>query len=146
MRASDLIREIATRGRRFFSECGEYHKDKAMTGRISYFEVNDKGHIFFVDAYSLNKIYLNKEPYYWRNWSHGGTLKDLVKALRDYIKTGEPIRGYLGPAPSWYSNGDPWGYGEEAMGEIRQAAIRLGISKKPQQLPAQESEALANAS
>jgi len=131
MRANDLIRVIASHGRRFFAQCSDMNTpDKEMTGRISYFEVNNQGHIFFVNAYKLSRVYLNREKYYWRHWQHGGTLKDLVEALRDYIKTGEPIPGHLGPHPQWYSQGDPWGYGEESMGKVRDAAVRLGIYPK----------------
>jgi len=115
--ANQLLNAIASCGRRFF----------AHHGRVSRFELDAGGRVWFVDAYREARIYTHHANGHWRGFSEGGTLRSLVIALRDYIQTGKPIpSGYVGPWPEWYSAGDPWGYGED-MAKISQAAMDLHI-------------------
>lgn len=105
-------------------DCGRHffrHSDRGAR-----MEVDARGHVWFVDDYSEKRIYTHYEGR-WRGFSHGGTLRDLVKALRDHIRTGEPLHpGVLGPWPTWYGGGDPWAYGD-AMAQVRQAAVDQGL-------------------
>lgn len=112
-----LLVEIGACGRRFF----------ARSDRQARFELDPKGRIWFVDDYSNRPIYTHHTRDSWRGFSHGGTLRDLVIALRDFIRTGQPIVGHFGPWPQSTCGGDLWGYGED-MQRVRDAADRLGIA------------------
>ncbi len=47
-------------------------------------------------------------------------MRRLVEALRDYIRTGEPISsGHFGPWSKILCDGDLWGYGFEEMAKVR---------------------------
>jgi len=116
-KANDLILTIANYGRKFFQH----------NGRISRFELDARGRIWFIDAYRESRIYTHYAHGHWRGFSEGGTLRDLVIALRKYIASGTQLNpSYLGPYPEWYSSGDPWGYGEDML-KISQAAVDLQI-------------------
>ena len=108
---------IASYGRRFFTH----------QGRVSRFELDAGGRVWFVDAFAGARIYTHHTNGRWRGFSEGGTLRSLVIALRDYIQTGKPVpSGHLGPWPDWYSAGDPWGYGD-AMPLVTKAAVELNL-------------------
>lgn len=113
--ASRFLTAIASCGRKFF----------AHNGRVSRFEVDDRGRIWFVDSYRERRIYTHYEGH-WRGFSEGGTLRSLVCMLRDYIRTGEQQRIHLGPWPDWICNGDLWGYGAD-MAIVRTAAEACGV-------------------
>lgn len=113
--ASRFLTAIASCGRTFF----------AHNGRVSRFEVDDRGRVWFVDAYHERRIYTHYEGR-WRGFSEGGTLRSLVCTLRDFIRTGEPQGLHLGPWPDWVCNGDLWGYGAD-MATVRAAAEACGI-------------------
>lgn len=128
--ANRVVEAISNHGRRFFycgpgsdpSEGGARAK-KCPEGRVARFEVDERGAIWFRDDYSWERIYVAYEGR-WKRFSHGGTLKSLVQALRDYIRTGEPIApGWFGPWDEWIARGDLWGYGVEEMERLR-AVIR----------------------
>jgi len=123
--ANRFIKAISNCGRRFFwSEEFE---------RVSRFELAENGRLYFHDKYTGVRLPLShKYGHKWQaNFSDGGTLKNLVEHLADYIQTGKPISDCyaLGPWADWVgNNGDPWGYGED-MKKIRRAASELGIYK-----------------
>lgn len=114
-KANLLIQTIATTGHNFF-----FHK-----GNISHFQLGSQWRIWFVDGYAGTRVFVYGN-HRWRGFSEGGTLKELVKQLRDYIAHDIKIASALGPFPGWYSNGDPWGY-EGDMAKVRDRAIELGI-------------------
>jgi len=117
--ANELIKTIAGCGRKFF---------KYANG-ISHFELDQRWRIWFVNAWNGKRIYLHYR--YWR-CPEGGTLRDLINALKRYIQHGEKIpRHHLGPFPEWYSDGDPWGYGHD-MEQVRNKALELGIIAIPE--------------
>lgn len=121
-RANELIKAIASHGRKFFS----YKKG------LSHFEIADNGRVWFVDGYCGDRIYMHRRPcdYRWSGFNEGGTLKKLVKDLAEFVKTGKSFPAHhLGPWPEWYSAGDPWGYGGE-MSKVQEAAIMLGFYPK----------------
>ncbi|WP_232252148.1 hypothetical protein [Pseudomonas frederiksbergensis] len=57
-------------------------------------------------------------------------MKDLVKAFRDYICTGEPLHpGYLGPER--FNDSNIWGYDEAGMKAVREQAGALPVFRQP---------------
>jgi hypothetical protein len=98
---------------------------------VSYFDFDDLGRVWFVDAYSQARIYPHHTAGRWRGFSGGDTLCDVVIRLRDFILTGKQAGNSFGPWPEWYSQGDPWGYGAD-MQVIYLAAVRLGIIATPE--------------
>ena len=112
-RANLLLETIASCGRGFFGRTIEGQR------RLAHLEVDRRGRVWFVDDWTGRRIYTHYRGA-WRGFSHGGTLKQLVEAIRDWIVSGRPI-------PGWYSDGDPWAYGHEAMERIRRRARELEI-------------------
>lgn len=110
-----FIQAIASCGRKFF----------VHEGFFARFEIDQRGHVWFIDDYSKKRIYTHYDGR-WEGFTHGGTLKGLVESLRDYIRTGIPKRLNIGPWPQWICHGDLWGYGEDIK-LVRAAAIELGL-------------------
>jgi len=114
-----LLRVISTTGRSFFRR-GD---------NVAYMEVDARGRIWFVDAYTRKRIYTHYNLG-WRGFTEGGTLQFLVKHLRDFIQVGKPLpAGELGPWPGWFCGGDLWGYGAD-MAIVRKEAADLGITEQ----------------
>lgn len=127
-RANQLLQRIATSGRCFFA-----HK-----GRISRFEVDDRGRVWFIDKYRCRRLYCHgRHALPTRYFSEGGTLRSLCLDLVEYIRTGKPLGRQLGPFPDWICDGDPWGYGAD-MELVRTRAITLKI------LPLKQREEVAS--
>ncbi len=118
--ANELLKVIANCGRKFF-----FHN-----GRVSHFEIDGRGRVWFIDAYREARIYTHYIQGRWHGFSEGGTLRDLVIRLRDYILSGKQVGKVFGPFPDWYSDGDPWGYGSD-MQFVYQSAVRLAIVSAP---------------
>lgn len=111
-----LLSVIADCGRRFFR-----HEDA-----VAQLELDRRGRVFFHDAYTRKRIYTHYRGR-WRGFSNGGTLKNLVEAMRDYIVKGRPIPACVfGPWPYHVCGGDLWGYGDD-MDHVRHAAMLLGV-------------------
>jgi len=91
---------------------------------VSHFEII-RGHVYLRDEYRGKLIYTHYAGD-WRGFTNGGTMRNLIIHLRDYIRTGAPQKMNLGPWPEWICDGDLWGYGDD-MQTVRQAAARLGI-------------------
>jgi hypothetical protein len=114
--ANELLDTIAHSGRRFF-----YH----LT-RVSRFEVDGYGRVWWLDKYRNERQFTHYSGR-WRNFSQGGTLREVVERLRDYIMHGTPVpANRFGPWPDSYCNGDLWGYGDD-MEKVRSKARELGI-------------------
>ncbi|SCZ33073.1 MULTISPECIES: hypothetical protein [Burkholderia] len=123
--ANNLIRAIASHGRRFF-----YHADG---DRYAKLELDARGRVWFVDDYTQKRVYTHDTRGRWRGFTHGGTLRSLVERMRDYITTGWPLpRGVIAPP---YLGGDAdgnvWGYEREAAAAVREAAFALPIMAPP---------------
>ena len=135
--ANKVIAACAAHGRRFFytgpgAENGRGYPEAGPEGRVARFELGERGHIYFRDNYTWKRIYVAWERGRWKGWSHGGTLRDLVRALRDYIRTGKPISAkWFGPWPDWVCEGDLWGYGPDAMAAVREAALSTAAVAPP---------------
>lgn len=117
--ANQLIQAIASHGRKFF-----WCKSKSRTSSI---EVDARGKVWFIDDYTGKRIYTHYEGH-WRGLSHGGTLKYLIEAMRDYISKGQKIsiRQIAPNRGEMDGNRDMWGYGYEAC-----AALKLAVSHMP---------------
>lgn len=105
--ANQILVGIASVGRNFFS-----HK-----GKISWFEVDAHGKIWFIDSYKENRTYTHYKGR-WCKFSQGGTMRNIVEILRDYISHGEPVTPRI-VVPAQYTYGDVWGYGDEALKELQ---------------------------
>lgn len=119
--ANALVAFISTCGRKFF----------AHEGRLARMEIDATGKFWWVDEYQGKRLCLSVAPYYrlHRGFGNGGTLRSLVLALYDHVRTGERLAGGgLGPWPDWYSAGDPWAYGAD-MVRVREKARELGITE-----------------
>lgn len=121
---NQLLKVISRHGRRFFYN--------AKYDRVASLELDARGRVWFVDDYSGQRIYTHRTTWTnkWRGFSHGGTLRDLIEALRDYIISGEPLRrGYIATETSW-SDGDIWGYGPEAARAVRGEAYAIPMFRE----------------
>jgi hypothetical protein len=124
--ANALIRAVSEHGRRFF-----FH---AASGRVASLELDRVGRVWFVDDYTGKRIYTHRThiPSRWMGFSHGGTLRSLVEALRDYIVAGQQIDAWRIATPRLNEeDGDIWGYGPEASAALRQQVLSLPIFKTP---------------
>lgn len=127
-RANAAIVAIGSVGRHFF-------RHAAPDGeRFARFEF-DGDRLWFVDDYTGKRIYMHMpDGRRWRGFSHGGTMRRLVEAMRDYIlcHTGPtPVLNHIAPLPEW-AGGDVWGYGDHAMGQVR-TAVRHLLGAAPRQ-------------
>lgn len=120
--ANAFIQAISVYGRHFF----RYIDQASNSSRVSRFELDTHGRIWFVDGYRGARIYTH-HPGRWRGFTNGGTLRTVVEKLCDYIRTGEQPHLALGPWPEWYGDGDPWGYGQDMI-QVRAAARDLGLA------------------
>jgi hypothetical protein len=121
---NQAIRIIADHGGRFFYS-------KAMN-RYASMEVDNRGKVWFIDDYTGKRIFTHKTVWggRWRGFSHGGTLRAVVEAFRDYTRTGEPMHpGYHGPER--FNDSNVWGYDEESMRVVREQAGALPVFRQP---------------
>lgn len=127
--ANRLLVTIAEHGRHFFLN----HRTDAVTR----FELDARGRLWLVD-HSGERIFSHHPT--WSGFSHGGTMRALCEALRDFIRLGTPVPAHhFGPWPEWICGGDLWGYGAD-MDIVRERARELGIVQV-----LQPSEATADA-
>jgi hypothetical protein len=118
--ANALIKTISDHGRRFFYN--------ARTGEVGKLELDTRGRVWWIDDYRNARIYTAYNGR-WRGFSHGGTMRDLICALRNYIQRGELLHPeYIAPAMSY---GDMWGYGVDAAKAVRAEAHKLPMFKQP---------------
>lgn len=117
--ANAVIEAIARHGRRFFRD--------RESGRVSHFEIDYRtGMLWWRNSWGDKRVYILRDGE-WRGFHNGGTLKALVSALRDYIRTGVPINAYhFGPWHNWSDDDDLWGYGRDAI-----RALRCDIAGNP---------------
>jgi len=119
-RANALIETIAVCGRKFFRH-GE---------DVSRLEIDDRGRVWLWDKYSHTRVYTHSRYGKWRGFTEGGTLRQLIEYLRDYIKRDKDVPACIfGPWPKWRCDGDLWGYGRD-MKTVRERAVGLGIVRE----------------
>lgn len=98
-------------------------------------EVDARGKVWFIDDYSGTRVFTHETVWggRWRGFTHGGTLKDVVKAFRDYICTGKQLHpGYLGPER--FDDSKIWGYDEAGMKAAREQAGALPVFRQPERV------------
>jgi len=114
---NELIKLISDIGRRFFYS--EKHD------RIARFEIQKSGRIAFYDDYSGKKVNIYLKHREWPGFTHGGTLKNLVGNMSEYIRFGHKIDvRFLAPF-GWSSERDIWGYGKDASDQLKRKAVNL---------------------
>lgn len=124
-RANALITRISELGRQFFDHTRGWDGRPRGEGAVSRFEVNESGRVCFVDGYRGSRIATLHPNSRWRGFSQGGTLRQLVEQLSQFVMWGTDP-GLILSWPSWCSEGDPWGYGDD-MDAVRRAARTLGL-------------------
>jgi hypothetical protein len=136
--ANAVIQAISDHGRRFFysgpGSCPA-RVEACPEGRVARFEIDTLGRIWFRDDYTWKAIYVAYSGE-WKGWSHGGTLRVLVQALRDFIRTGKPINyNFFCTRPAWMAGGEEgtniWGYSREAYQAVQVAVLATGAVSKP---------------
>lgn len=123
--ANQLIQVIAKHGRRFFFS--------DSTGKTAQLLVDRRGRVWFLDEYSGKLIFTHETTWTnkWRGFTHGGTLRGIVKMMRDYIIKGTPIHPYyIGMERRNVYDGNIWGYSDEAIKAVREEAALLPIIAK----------------
>ncbi|MCP4573272.1 MAG: hypothetical protein GY838_13035 [bacterium] len=114
-----LVVLISALGRRFF----------AFGRETDFMDMDARGRLWWNQRWNDKRLYLHGPgTILRRGFTHGGTLRELVLALREYVLSGKQLwHGALGP---WRNHPDAeggrWGYGEE-MENIRATARVLGI-------------------
>lgn len=114
--ANAIIRVIGSYGRHFLSENSD-RRVLVADPFFAHFKVDKRNEVWFVDRYSrkANLVRLSD----WPHFSDGGTLRDLVKHLANYIAVHSQINlRIFGPWAEWVCSGDLWGYGED-MQKVR---------------------------
>lgn len=118
--ANRVLEAVGSCGRRFFysgPDAGEPARRDIPSGRYAHFEMGARGQLWFRDDWSWKLIAVCQPRSDWHGFSHGGTLRGLVQALRDYIRTGKPVNAFhFGP---WSWTRDHWGYHDGAMDRLR---------------------------
>jgi hypothetical protein len=123
--ANQLIKIIAAHGRGFFFNLS--------SGRTAQLLLDKRGRVWFQDDYTGKLIFTHETSWRnkWRGFSHGGTLRDLVEMMREYIIKGTPIHPYyLGMERRNIYDGNIWGYSDDAIKAVRDEAAPLPIIKR----------------
>lgn len=109
---NEIIKEIASRGRKFFS---------GKNGISEIFLKN--GRLFMKNEHTGSEMYLStKFGYQPKGWTHGGTLWGLTKDFKDFIQTGEKSNHNNGYGGLYNPH---WGYPAEDMTAIIEKAKSL---------------------
>lgn len=116
---NEIIKEIASRGRKFFYNDGLIAELEVINGKGNKYACYYKAEYGEIKMINLNVPDYRKP----KGWFHGGGLLALVKEFREYIKDGHP-REF-----SCLCNSH-WGYPEKDMEIIREKAIQLGYIKR----------------
>jgi len=136
--ANELIQIIASHGRRFFYRDTSSARSTILReknghagGNVSQLELR-RGRVFYIDSYSGKAIYTHKTVWAnrWAGFSNGGTLRSLVEDLRDYVLHGTQISSWKIGLPRSADGSladNTWGYSEEALGQVRAAALVLPV-------------------
>lgn len=126
---NQVIRIITDHGRQFFY--------RQTVNRYANMEVDHRSKVWFIDDYSGTRIFTHETVWggKWRGFSHGGTLRDLVKELGiTSALVNHSTPDYLGPERIDDSN--IWGYDEEAMKAVRKQVSALPVFSQLQQAAA----------
>lgn len=128
--ANKLIQVISSYGRCFF-----YSSKHDRTAQMIY----DGGTVVLVDEKSGHQVVLRNNGD-WSGFGHGGTLRDLVMLMRDYVMKGTRIDMDFIGLQRTFSKGNIWGYPHDQMELCREAARRLPCML-PTPAPAKQEKA-----
>jgi len=118
--ANQLIEVISNHGRCVF------HSHKY--DRIA--QMGYDGSVFLIDEKSGKRVELRNNGS-WEGFGHGGTMRDLVTQMRDFVMKGRRIdRAFIGLERA-NGDGNVWGYPPEEMAKCRAAAFKLPIIAAP---------------
>ena len=98
--------------------------------RVATLSLDGRGRVWLTDEYRGARIYTHPTTFGndWRGFSHGGTLRSLVEALRDYISTAQLLdRWRIAPTRSMDGGHDMWGYGPQGCQAVRAKAFELPL-------------------
>ncbi len=112
-KANEFIGIIGSHGRRFF------YNEK--TNHLATIHVKNGG-LYLTDEKSGEHVYLHTS-WLGRGFSHGGTLNQLIVAIKDFI-----VHDFKIHIDNFAPECNRWGYGEEALSAVASAALHLGIS------------------
>lgn len=113
--ANRLIEVISSYGRSYF-----YSRKNDSVARLSF---NQRVYLHDENGATIEAKATSK----WKGFSHGGTLRDLVLQMRNYVMRGERIDpAYLG-IDRPIGGGNIWEYSPEQMRLCREAAQQLPI-------------------
>jgi len=113
---NEIIKEISSRGRKFFNHEGEVAQLFVRNNRVWY-KCEYVGKRLLKTELCLSKT---DRP---KGWYHGGTLLALVKDFRDFIESGNKTNNEYGYGGLFCPH---WGYSEDDMKAIQQKATELG--------------------
>jgi len=131
--ANALIQIIASHGRRFFMHQPRAKNESGILEepRFARLELRN-GRIYYIDDYTQKAVYTYQTKFRnsWHGFSHGGTLKNLVECMVEYIRFGTKV-------PKWMIviqqmgretlEGNIWGYDFESAIKVREEAYLLPI-------------------
>lgn len=114
-----LVKIISSHGRRFFYN--------ATHNRIARMEMDARGRLWWIDDYTDKRIYVANTGFRnrWRGFSPGGTLRNLVESLRDYVLVNEQLMRHDIGVPYTTQEGNHWGYDAAALAIVQAEAYRL---------------------
>jgi hypothetical protein len=119
--ANKLIEVISSYGRCFF-----YSSKHDRTAQMIY----DGGTVSLIDEKSGRQVILRNNGD-WSGFGHGGTLRDLVMRMRDYVMRGGRIDMDFIGLQRTFGKGNIWGYPHDQMEKCREAARRLPCMAPP---------------
>lgn len=118
--ANKFLESIASCGRRFFEH---FHGDGCR--EVAKFGKGASGHLYFFDSWHRQWHYVSLIGEL--HWFHdGGTLRSLIDALVDYVKTGKA----LSFSESYWKH---WAYGND-MKTVIDCGVSLGVIESPRQI------------
>ncbi len=113
--ANAMLRIISEHGRQFF----------AHEGRVSRFVLDRRDRVWFVNKWTDRLIWTHQNGSWGRDFSEGGTLRELCVALREFIMGRAPLPlNHLGSWPL-SASGDLWDYGKDEMARVRERCAAL---------------------
>lgn len=119
---NEFIRVISSCGRGFFQD--------RSSEFVAEMQLDERGRVWFVDDYTKAKIYTHYNGR-WKQFSHGGTLRDLIRVFREHIKKGTQIHHRYFQASQLSGGQHPWAYPEDALARLQAEGVRLGLIATP---------------
>lgn len=113
---NQLIQIISQHGLCYF-----YNERHNRVARMVYEDT-----VYLHDEKSGNKVELRKNGS-WEGFGHGGTLRDLVLMMREYVMCGRRIDPVFIGLERTNGQGNIWGYPADEMAKCRAEAAKLAI-------------------